>query len=276
MSMRFTILGCGSSGGVPRIGNVWGNCDPTNPKNRRRRCALLVERFGKQGRTTVLVDTPPDLREQLLAARVEHIDATLFTHTHADHTHGIDDLRGMFFITKRRIPIYADAETRRSLESRFDYCFVQKPGSFYPAILEIRDIHPPEPMRIDGAGGPIEAVPILQAHGDSPSLGFRFGSLAYSPDISGIPEASVALLAGARCVDRRRAAAGAAPQPLRRGADAAMDRAPRRQAGDPDPHDGRARLRRAAPRAAGPRRARVRRHDGGDVTGSDPSQNRWT
>ena len=124
MSMRFTILGCGSSGGVPRVGNVWGNCDPTNPKNRRRRCALLVERFGKQGRTTVLVDTPPDLREQLLAARVEHIDATLFTHSHADHTHGIDDLRGMFFITKRRIPIYADAETRRSLESRFDYCFV--------------------------------------------------------------------------------------------------------------------------------------------------------
>jgi len=194
MSMRFTILGCGSSGGVPRVGNVWGNCDPTNPKNRRRRCALLVERFGKQGRTTVLVDTPPDLREQLLAARVEHIDATLFTHSHADHTHGIDDLRGMFFITKRRIPIYADAETRRSLESRFDYCFVQKPGSFYPAILEIRDIHPPEPMRIDGAGGPIEAVPILQAHGGAPSLGFRFGGLAYSPDISGIPEASVALL----------------------------------------------------------------------------------
>ena len=196
MSMRFTILGCGSSGGVPRVGNIWGNCDPANPKNRRRRCALLVERFGKGGRTTVLVDTPPDIREQLLAARVEHIDAVLYTHTHADHTHGIDDLRGMFFITKRRIPIYADADTRASLESRFDYCFAQRPGSIYPSILEARDIRPPEPLRVDGAGGPIEAVPILQEHGDAPALGFRFGAVAYSPDLSGIPAASVALLQG--------------------------------------------------------------------------------
>jgi phosphoribosyl 1,2-cyclic phosphate phosphodiesterase len=196
MSTRFTILGCGSSGGVPRIGNVWGACDPANPKNRRRRCALLVERFGNNGRTTVLVDTPPDIREQLLAARVEHIDAVLYTHTHADHTHGIDDLRGIFFLTKRRIPVYADADTRGSLETRFDYCFIQKPGSIYPSILEARDIRPPEPLRIDGAGGPIEAVPILQEHGEAPALGFRFGGIAYSPDISGIPEASVPLLQG--------------------------------------------------------------------------------
>jgi phosphoribosyl 1,2-cyclic phosphate phosphodiesterase len=196
MSLRFTILGCGSSGGVPRIGNVWGNCDPSNPKNRRRRCALLVERFGKGGRTTVLVDTPPDIREQLLDARVEHIDAVLYTHTHADHTHGIDDLRGMFFITKRRIPVYCDGDTRRALESRFDYCFTQAAGSLYPAILEARDIRPPAPLRIDGAGGAIEAVPVLQEHGDMPSLGFRFGGVAYSPDICGLPEASAALLHG--------------------------------------------------------------------------------
>jgi phosphoribosyl 1,2-cyclic phosphate phosphodiesterase len=196
MSTRFTILGCGSSGGVPRVGNVWGNCDPANPKNRRRRCALLVERFGKQGRTTVLVDTPPDLREQLLAARVEHIDAALFTHAHADHTHGIDDLRGMFFLTKHLIAIYADADTRASLESRFDYCFAQKPGSIYPAILQPHDIRPPRSICIDGAGGTIEAVPILQDHGGAPSLGFRFDDVAYSPDISGIPEASMELLRG--------------------------------------------------------------------------------
>jgi phosphoribosyl 1,2-cyclic phosphate phosphodiesterase len=196
MSTRFTILGCGSSGGVPRVGNVWGACDPANRKNRRRRCGLLVERFGKGGRTTVLVDTPPDLREQLLDARVEHIDATLFTHAHADHTHGIDDLRGLFFITKRRIPVYADADTRASLESRFDYCFIQKPGSFYPPILEPRDIRAPAPVSIDGAGGPIDAVPILQEHGDGLSLGFRFGGVTYSPDISGIPEASVEPLQG--------------------------------------------------------------------------------
>jgi phosphoribosyl 1,2-cyclic phosphate phosphodiesterase len=196
MSTRFTILGCGSSGGVPRVGNVWGNCDPSNRKNRRRRCALLVERFGKGGRTTVLVDTPPDLREQLLDARVEHVDAALFTHAHADHTHGIDDLRGLFFLSKRRLPIYADAETRAALESRFDYCFVQPPGSGYPAILTAHDVQPAMPIVVEGAGGPIEVMPILQEHGDMPSLGFRFGQLAYSPDVSGIPDASLPLLQG--------------------------------------------------------------------------------
>jgi phosphoribosyl 1,2-cyclic phosphate phosphodiesterase len=196
MSWRFTILGCGSSGGVPRVGNVWGNCDPANPKNRRRRCALLVERFGRQGRTTVLVDTPPDLREQLIEARVDNIDGVLFTHNHADHTHGIDDLRGIFFLTKQRIPVYADAETRASLEQRFDYCFAQKPGSLYPAILRAGDIRPPETVVVDGAGGAIEVVPIVLDHGDAPALGFRFGDVAYAPDVSGIPAASEAMLFG--------------------------------------------------------------------------------
>ena len=196
MSMRFTILGCGSSGGVPRVGNVWGACDPTNPKNRRRRCALLVERFGKGGRTTVLVDTPPDIREQLLDARVETLDGVLFTHDHADHTHGIDDLRGIAFMRRRRVDVYLDAQTRGVLMNRFGYCFVQPPGSSYPAILEAHDIRAPEPVRIDGAGGPIEAVPIVQEHGDICSLGFRFGNVAYSPDIVGVPEASLPLLQG--------------------------------------------------------------------------------
>jgi phosphoribosyl 1,2-cyclic phosphate phosphodiesterase len=196
MSTRFTILGTGSSGGVPRVGNVWGNCDPENPKNRRRRCALLVEKRGPRGKTTVLVDTPADIREQLLQARVTNIDGVLFTHDHADHTHGIDDLRGIFFVSKRRIQVYADPVTRRTLESRFDYCFAQRPGSLYPAILAAHDINPPKPLRIDGAGGVIEVQPIVQMHGDGTSLGFRFGSLAYSPDISAIPEASLPLLQG--------------------------------------------------------------------------------
>jgi phosphoribosyl 1,2-cyclic phosphate phosphodiesterase len=196
MSTRFTILGTGSSGGVPRVGNVWGNCDPENPKNRRRRCALLVEKRGPRGKTTVLVDTPADIREQLLQARVTNIDGVLFTHDHADHTHGIDDLRGIFFVSKRRIQVYAAPVTRRTLESRFDYCFAQRPGSLYPAILAAHDINPPEPLRIDGAGGVIEVQPIVQMHGDGTSLGFRFGSLAYSPDISAIPEASLPLLQG--------------------------------------------------------------------------------
>jgi phosphoribosyl 1,2-cyclic phosphate phosphodiesterase len=194
--MRFTILGCGSSGGVPRVGNFWGACDPANPKNRRRRCALLVERFGKGGRTSVLVDTPADLREQLLEARVEHLDAVLYTHDHADHIHGIDDLRGIVFATKRRVPMYATPETRAILMQRFDYCFSQPQGSLYPAILEARELRPAEPLSIAGNGGPIEVTPVPQAHGSGTSLGFRFGNIAYSPDISGMPETSLALLSG--------------------------------------------------------------------------------
>lgn len=194
--MRFTLLGTASSAGVPRVGNVWGNCDPNNPRNRRRRCALLVERIGPRGRTRVLVDTPPDLREQLLDARIGVLEGVLFTHDHADHTHGIDDLRGVFFNTKRRVQIWADSVTRQTLESRFEYCFKQKPGSSYPAILEAHDIVPPEPVRIDGPGGVIEAVPVLQDHGVMPSLGFRFGNVLYSPDICGVPESSLPLLQG--------------------------------------------------------------------------------
>jgi len=196
MTTRFTILGCGSSGGVPRIGNIWGSCDPAQPRNRRRRCALLVERVARGGATRVLIDTPPDIREQLLDARISTLDGVLYTHDHADHTHGIDDLRGIYFNTGRRVPVWADARTRAMLMQRFDYCFVQPPGSAYPAILDAHDIDPPQPVRVSGAGGPIEAVPILQEHGDIASLGFRFGDVAYSPDISGVPEASLPLLQG--------------------------------------------------------------------------------
>jgi phosphoribosyl 1,2-cyclic phosphate phosphodiesterase len=194
--MRFTIMGCGGSTGVPRIGNVWGACDPTNPKNRRRRCSLLVERFGKGGRTTVLVDTPPDLREQLLDARVDRLNAVLFTHDHADHTHGIDDLRGIAFLIKRRVPVYATPETGAILRHRFDYCFAQPPGSPYPPIAEARELGLGEAAAIAGDGGPIEVTSILLEHGDGVALGFRFGNVVYSPDVSGIPEASLPLLSG--------------------------------------------------------------------------------
>jgi phosphoribosyl 1,2-cyclic phosphate phosphodiesterase len=196
MSMRFTLLGTGSSAGVPRVGPVWGNCDPKNPRNRRRRCALLVERRGARGRTTVLVDTPPDLREQLLDAGVAALDGVLFTHDHADHTHGIDDLRGVFFNTKRRVQVWADAATRRTLVTRFEYCFRQRQGSSYPAILQAHNIAPLEPVRIEGAGGAIEAVPVPHEHGEMASLGFRFGNVLYSPDICGVPESALPLLQG--------------------------------------------------------------------------------
>jgi phosphoribosyl 1,2-cyclic phosphate phosphodiesterase len=196
MSMRITLLGTGSSVGVPRIGPVWGACDPNNPKNRRRRCALLVEQVGKEGSTSILIDTPADIREQMLDAGVSRLDGVLYTHDHADHTHGIDDLRGVFFLNNRRVPIYADRQTRRTLEGRFAYCFVQPEGSLYPPILQAHDLNPAEPRRIDGPGGPIEAIPILHEHGDGHSLGFRFGDVAYSPDVGGIPEHSLPLLEG--------------------------------------------------------------------------------
>jgi phosphoribosyl 1,2-cyclic phosphate phosphodiesterase len=196
MSFRATILGCGSSGGVPRLGSGWGVCDKSNPRNRRRRCGLLVERLGRQRHTTVLVDTPPDLREQLLAVRAEAIDGVLYTHDHADHTHGIDDLRMIAYAMRQRIDVWADAPTRASLESRFSYCFSTPPSSNYAPILKAHVIEPPQPIAIDGPTGPIEAVPVPQMHGEIGSLGFRFGGLAYSPDICGVPEASVALLEG--------------------------------------------------------------------------------
>lgn len=196
MSLRVTILGCGPSGGVPRIGPSWGQCEPSNPKNRRRRCSILVDRFGKQGRTSVLVDTSPDLREQLIDARVASLDGVLYTHDHADHTHGIDDLRMVCYSMKQRVNVYFDAATRDSLTSRFGYCFAPKPDSGYQPILRANDIEAGDKIRIEGKGGPVDALCIEQRHGDIPSLGFRFGNFAYSPDVSDIPSGSASMLEG--------------------------------------------------------------------------------
>jgi len=196
MSYRLIVLGCGSSGGVPRLGPAWGACDPQEPKNRRRRCSVLIERSGKDGRTSVLVDTSPDLRDQLLSARVEALDGVLYTHDHADHTHGIDDLRMVAYAMKRRIDVYFDAPTRTSLEARFSYCFTTPPGSSYSPILKSHDLTPGKIVEISGAGGPLRALPLLQQHGDIPSLGFRVGNLAYSPDVSDIPEETIPHLQG--------------------------------------------------------------------------------
>jgi phosphoribosyl 1,2-cyclic phosphate phosphodiesterase len=197
MSLTFTILGCGFSMGVPRVALGWGACDPANPKNRRRRCSLLVERGnGGAGRTRVLVDTSPDLREQLLAADVPKLDAVMFTHAHADHTHGIDDLRPLFINARRRVDVYMDEATARGVEGKFGYCFETPPGSEYPAILRGHRIAPGTPVNVQGDGGEVGVLPVLQQHGDIASLGFRFGGLAYSCDISGLPDDSVAALAG--------------------------------------------------------------------------------
>jgi phosphoribosyl 1,2-cyclic phosphate phosphodiesterase len=196
MTLTFTILGCGSSGGVPRLGSGWGACDPKNPKNRRRRCSLLVERIAGDDRTTVLVDTSPDIRDQLLDAEVTSLDGVVFTHSHADHTHGIDDLRSLAIHLRRKIDVYLDVPTSQAVRERFDYCFVQPAGSSYPPILNEHRLTPGEPASIKGAAGPIIAVPFLQDHGDIVSLGFRFGDVAYSSDLRDLPAASHATLEG--------------------------------------------------------------------------------
>lgn len=191
---QFTILGCGSSPGVPRINGDWGACDPANPKNVRTRAAFLVQQFAPDGGvTTVVIDTGPDLRAQMIGAKVEHIDAVLYTHAHADHLHGIDDLRGYFISSRKRIPIYADPATMQRIRDGFPYCLETPPGSSYPPIVEAHVIQNMEDeIEIAGAGGAIRFKPHMQQHGDSHSLGFRIGDIAYCTDVSDFPTESVA------------------------------------------------------------------------------------
>jgi phosphoribosyl 1,2-cyclic phosphate phosphodiesterase len=190
MTLTLTILGCGSSAGVPRPALGWGACDPNNPKNRRRRCSLLIERRGDRGTTRVLIDTAPDLREQLIDADVDHLDAVFLTHEHADQTHGIDDLRSVVLHMRRRIPVYLSQSTAGDVMVRFSYCFVSPPGSDYPPILDHYGIEPGESRGIEGRGGPLELSAFLVQHGNIPALGYRIADAAYTPDVSDIPRES--------------------------------------------------------------------------------------
>ena len=196
MSLRATILGCASSAGVPRVGQGWGACDPANPKNRRRRCALLVERVGAAGVTTVLIDVGPDIREQLIGAAVDRLDGVLLTHPHADHVHGIDDLRPLYLKAGARIDIHMDEPTALRVREVFSYVFETPEGSSYPPMATDLRLRSGSPCRIEGAGGPIEATPFDLNHGEINALGFRIGNLAYTPDVKRIPEASRPLLEG--------------------------------------------------------------------------------
>lgn len=199
--LKVTILGCGSSGGVPRLGGrdgagEWGACDPTEPKNRRRRCSILVER----GATRILVDTAPDMREQLLDARVSTLDAVLITHDHADQAHGFDDLRMIAQNMMRRVDVYAAPETLRIMKQRFGYCFKDGESGGYPAIVEDYVIKRPfSEFAIEGAGGTIPVRAFDQDHGTMVSQGFRFGPLAYSSDVVSLDDAAFEALAGIEC-----------------------------------------------------------------------------
>src|SRR3984893_10315294 len=165
MTLTLTILGCGSSAGVPRPALGWGACDPDNPKNRRRRCSLLAERSGEHGVTRILIDTSPDLREQLIDADVDHIDAVFLTHEHADQTHGIDDLRSVVLHQRRRIPRYRNQPPAKDTMPRFSYCFFSPPGSESPPILTQHSIEGGESRTIEGKGGPVMLSAFILEHG---------------------------------------------------------------------------------------------------------------
>ena len=191
-TISFRILGCGSSGGVPRLGGLWGACDPANPKNARMRCSLLVTRQSGGKFTRVLIDTTPDMRSQLLAADVGMLDAVVYTHSHADHVHGIDDLRMIVFNIRQRLQVWADGDTSNDLLGRFGYAFVQPKGSAYPPICELNTID--GDITVSGAGGDITLTPFEVEHGSIDALGFRISDVAYLPDVSRIPDASWEIL----------------------------------------------------------------------------------
>lgn len=189
-SIKITMLGTGSSGGVPRVGNQWGECDPVNPKNRRRRCALLVELLCESGKTSTLIDAGADLREQLLSADAQHLDGVLLTHSHADHIFGLDDLRQLALLMKTPILVHMDAKTAETVMPAFGYIFRQAPASSYPAFCTHKEIHHDQVIRVDGAAGPLDFQPLLAEHGDIHSLGFRAGNMAYLPDVKRISDAN--------------------------------------------------------------------------------------
>ncbi|MBW6424790.1 MBL fold metallo-hydrolase [Rhizobium sp. XQZ8] len=194
---RFTILGCSSSPGVPRPHGDWGACDPANPKNRRTRAAFMVEQIGPEGSTVVVVDTGPDFRQQMIAANVQRLDAVLYTHAHADHLHGIDDIRTYFMLQRHRIPIYAEPFTMERIRQGFGYCLETPAGGNYPPIARPHLIETMDaPIVIDGPGGAIDFWPHLQVHGDIISLGFRIGDVAYCSDVSDFPPETIGKLTG--------------------------------------------------------------------------------
>jgi phosphoribosyl 1,2-cyclic phosphate phosphodiesterase len=192
--MRVTILGCGGSDGVPMLGGPdgrgdWGACDPANPRNRRTRASIHVA----AGEVGLLIDTSPDLREQLLANGIGRVTHVAYTHDHADHTHGVNELRRLARLAKSRMPIYADPDTLEGMHRRFGYAFRQPPGSPYPPVLDGHRIV--GPFRL----GALAVRPFPQQHGfDQTTLGFRIGDLAYSTDTIGFSEDSYKALVGVR------------------------------------------------------------------------------
>ena len=203
-NIQITILGCGSSGGVPRVGGDWGACDPSEPKNRRRRSSILLEYWEgaakppQEERTVILIDTSPDLREQLLSANTQHIDAVLYTHDHGDQTHGMDDLRAIAYKNRNQIPVYMDQATKEDLFKRFTYCFETPEGRIHPPILTLQQIiKRGDKLELSGPGGIVDIEVFEVEHGTINALGFKFlGEIAYSPDAHTIDDETLESLSG--------------------------------------------------------------------------------
>lgn len=207
MGLRAIILGCGSSGGVPRIGGDWGVCDPKEPKNERTRSSILIQKWDGDSEpdpkacTNLLVDTSPDLRIQLLREGIQHLAAVFYTHDHADQSHGIDDLRAIAYRMRKQIPTYMDEHTKTHIVSRFNYCFEMPEGRVHPPILALQDlIADNDVTQIDGPGGTISVKTLEVSHGPTPSLGFVFDNkIAYTPDVWGIENATLEQLNTIEC-----------------------------------------------------------------------------
>ncbi len=193
--MKITILGCGHSLGVPVIGCDCAVCISKNPKNKRLRVSVLIEING----LNIVVDTSPDFRQQMLLTNIKKIDAVLYTHDHADHTHGLDDLRGFNALQKDVIPIYSNAEIIESLQKRFSYAFLPKPSEnviFRPSVAA--NILPDVPNHTFMIGN-TKIIAFEQQHGKSSTLGYRIGDFAYSTDVNMLSEAAFEALSGVKC-----------------------------------------------------------------------------
>jgi phosphoribosyl 1,2-cyclic phosphate phosphodiesterase len=195
MSLSLRILGCGSSGGVPRADGVWGACDPSNPRNVRTRCSALIRLHGPEGVTTLLIDTAPEFRQQAVAAGLKTVDAVLFTHDHADQVGGIDDLRAFAYRRRSRIPGWMWPEACPDLPTRFSYIFEEKPGSGYPALVDRHTFTAGDVLRIAGAGGEMVVQTLALDHG-VPCTGVRIGGVAYCNDVVRLPDATLDKLTG--------------------------------------------------------------------------------
>ena len=186
MNGRVIILGCGASTGVPLIGNRWGVCNPDNPKNRRTRSSLLLQTDSGKN---VLIDTGPDLRAQLLDAHIEHLDSVIYTHAHADHIFGMDEVRQVYFIQKKEIQLFANASTLSTLKQCFPYLFTDT-HPMYGGIFQVNEI------TSSFTTADIKFFPFFQEHSTMGSLGFRMGGFAYSTDFKTLDDNAISILQG--------------------------------------------------------------------------------